>query len=169
MAGAVVAQSGAGSPFGGSTPASPVHSYRPEVGPLSPSAGGGDCDSALRGSLAIPPALALELASAKRRPFALASCKLGFRMCGCAEAVACVHKDAETGRPLPSYETAYVEWRKRTDWKALFASLAWLVGRSAGKENATLRKLAAVAVQARRSEQTQPRDLVHVFGSRVSL
>jgi hypothetical protein len=92
--------------------------------------------------------LALELASAKRRPFALASCKLGFRMCGCAEAVACVHKDAETGRPLPSYETAYVEWRKRTDWKALFASVAWLAGRSAGKEHATLRKLAAVAVQA---------------------
>ena len=148
MAGAMTVQSGAGSPFGGSSmPASPVLSYRPEVGPSSPSAGGGDCNGS---SLAIPPALALELASASRRPFELASCKLGYRFCGCAEAVACVHKDAETGRPLPSYETAYVEWRKRTDWKALFASVAWLAGQSLGKEHATLRKMAAVAVQARR-------------------
>jgi hypothetical protein len=80
-------------------------------------------------------------------PYMLPTNKMGFRLCGCHESKACIHKDPETGKPLPSHEAAYRDWRIRTDQKAMLAMVVWFLARRLPKEQTLLRRCAAILVQ----------------------
>jgi hypothetical protein len=70
---------------------------------------------------------------------------MGTRLCGCPEVERCVHKDA-SGKPLPSYDEAYKNWRRRTDLRAAAATLLWFLGRKLLPEG-SIRRIAAALIQ----------------------